>query len=116
MVKWKQENVAGHIQKNKKRKRVNEMLKRILCLLFVVLMIPFALFSCTKDKGKEDDSASDGSVATADLENDHLEARDYDGKVFRILSRESTAYEFMGDSTGSNLYQKVKEKIGRAHV
>lgn len=83
-------------------------MKKVISLLLVLLMLLSVLAGCAKTDDEDDKETGNQNAVT--VEGDSLEERDYEGKVFRILSREDTLYEFEGDMLGSNVQQAVVER------
>lgn len=86
------------------------MTKKILCILLVVIILIPLTVSCKKRNTTGDNGVGTSANKADTVAGDHLEKRDYGGKIFRILSREDTKYEFEGNSTGSIVEQKTLER------
>ncbi len=86
--------------------RRKNMASKIVSLILAVLMLCGVLVGCKSQEPEE----SDTQQTAASVEGDHLEARDYGGQKFTILSREDTDYEFVGELTGALVEQKVFER------
>ena len=81
-------------------------MKKLFSALLALFMLAAVFVGCGKN-GDGQNTAEQGTTAI-NIEGDNLEERDYGGRVFKILSREDTVYEFEGDMVGTNVEQAVK--------
>lgn len=80
-------------------------MKKLFRALLALFMLAAVFVGCGKN-GDGQNTAEQGTTAI-NIEGDNLEERDYGGRVFKILSREDTVYEFEGDMVGTNVEQAV---------
>ena len=84
------------------------MAKKVIAMLLVIAMLCVPLMSCKKDSGKSN-STTVATQGSSDPLDPMIEAKDYEGRVFDILSHREASYkadEFLGTVINDAVYTR----------